>query len=91
MEHGAAKTREKEVSDANKDAIKAGEKIASDMRDVIRETERAMDDEQALLMWAAVFAYLGGRCAARLGSGALDAIRKITERQTTRLLNEKVN
>lgn len=48
-------------------------------------------EEEKLLWWAAFMGYMGGLCAAELGSGALEAIQQMTAKSTVRVIQERTN
>ena len=48
-------------------------------------------EEEKLLWWAAFMGYMGGICAAELGSGALEAIQQMTAQMTARVIQEHTN
>ena len=48
-------------------------------------------EEEKIIWWASFMAYLGGLCAAELGSGALSAIKNMTADMAKRVVEEQAH
>lgn len=73
-------------------AIALGEHDGHGLLGDIKDRVQGFDTEdEKLLWWAAFMGYLGGICAAELGTGALQAIQQMTAKTTRRVLTEHTN
>jgi hypothetical protein len=71
------------------DSIHAGQAAASMLFEALRAADAHMsDDTERLFWWSGFFGSLGGFAAASLGTGALEAIAKMTSETTKKVLDQ---